>query len=98
MIVQKIREYLAADAKIRMITGVAPRRLGQRETDLAESFQALLFALCSFLFGHHRLRLTYAKRLNRRADQSSSIATIRTDSKPASRMTCHPESRLNSQT
>jgi len=55
-------------------------------------------------FGHHRFlvellapALTYSKRRKRSADQSSSIATMRTDSKPAARMTFHPESRLNSQ-
>ena len=36
------------------------------------------------------------KRLNRTADQSSSIATMRTDSNPALRMTFQPESRLKS--
>src|ERR1700679_1742003 len=55
-------------------------------------------------FGHHRFlvellapALTYSKRRKRSADQSSSIATMRTDSKPAARMTFQPESRLNSQ-
>jgi len=41
--------------------------------------------------------LTYSTRRKRSADQSSSIATIRTDSNPAPTMTFQPESRLNSQ-
>src|SRR6185312_5242488 len=44
----------------------------------------------------HRHRFTYSPRRNLSADQSSSMATIRTLSNPASLSTVHPESRLNS--
>ena len=43
------------------------------------------------------LDLMYAIRRKRSADQSSSIATCRTVSKPASRSTSQPVSRLKSQ-
>src|SRR5271169_3058735 len=95
MIVQKISKYLAADAKIRMIARLAPLALRQRQTDFGQFLQGARFAHCSFGGCHQRLRLTNCKRLKRTADQSSSIATIRTDSKPALRMTRQPVSRLN---
>jgi hypothetical protein len=44
----------------------------------------------------HRGYLMYSKRLNLRADQSSSIATCRTESKPLARTDFQPVSRLNS--
>src|SRR6185437_15773402 len=44
----------------------------------------------------HRHRFTYSPLRNLSADQSSSMATIRTLSNPASPSTAHPESRLNS--
>ena len=111
VIIQKVRKYFAANPKVSMIIEISPSRLRQGKTNLAELTQKRVFALGRIglvhrlgRLGHQRFRLellelgfTYSTRRKRSADQSSSIATMRTDSKPASWMTLHPESRLNSQ-
>ena len=54
--------------------------------------------MSAYLYSSGRVMfLMNSARRKRRADQSSSIATMRTGSKPASPIDGHPLSRLNSQ-
>src|SRR5436853_5792645 len=77
----------------------APRRLMSR----AGSGEPNYFPATFFLppediarLGSRRIDLMNSARRNLRADQSSSMATIRTPSKPAAPSALQPESRLKS--
>jgi len=48
MIVQKVREYSAANPKISVPLKIAPNRLGQRETNFAELTQQRVLHLGRF--------------------------------------------------